>query len=119
MPKQFHPQLGNLWKIAHQDYQRARQALGRGALCAAVQLMYNAASEAGHRAPNLSHLYIGYRRGRASRAWSRSLDRYIITQDQLNKLRDKLTGQRVVSVTDMITLAEGLFLLQRRRGPFT
>ncbi len=104
VPKQFHPQLENLWKLAHRDYERARQALGRGALCAAVQLMYNAASEADTGA-YLSHLYIGYRRG-GLQGMVKVFDRYIITQDQLNKLREKLTSQRVVSVTDMITLAE-------------
>lgn len=104
VPRQFHPQLEKLWKMAHRDYSRARQALGKGALCAAVQLMFNAASEADTGA-YLSHLYIGYRRG-GLQGMVKVFDNYIITEKQLNRLRDKLTSQRVVSVTDMITLAE-------------
>lgn len=104
VPRQFHPQLEKFWKMAHKDYSRARQALAKGALCAAVQLMYNAASSADTGA-YLSHLYVGYRRG-GLQGMVKVFDNYILTQQDLDKLRAKLTSQRVISVTDMITLAE-------------
>lgn len=104
VPPLYRTKLGMFWDQAFQQKTKAEAAHGQGSLCAAMQLMFTAASIADGGA-QLSFLYIGHGRG-GLQGMIKALSGFLIQPEFLERFRAKLGEQNAANVTDLITLSE-------------